>query len=294
MGIQKMHAFSLKPPYVSASEPNLCDPRDAPWFMIGLSHLDGQGLSVSWFLREAGHIHWSAVAEYAGRSPNALKDAQGRRALPGVVACVVTGRADLFKEDDVVEMKLRERPNPINGWRSVTEICAITGAQLTVEIVTGFAVLGGESNHTLEAASMPSELMAERGTSSSRRTDQIRRMGSIARREGEADMTPRSLSERTSPHMHFNGSGLMCYSAANDLIVTSESNSLQVLETGVWVESRRLHFFGNLDANDMLDISTKGDNRIIDGRPGLVATSYARRRADGLVVGVSESVYRSN
>lgn len=292
MGIQKMHAFSVKAPYVSASEPNLCDPRDAPWFMIGFPHLDGQGLSVSWFLKEAGHLHYSALAEYAGRSLNELKDVQGRRALPGVVACVVTGHPDKFEEDDVVELQLRQRPNPLNGWRSVTQLSSTDGTELTVEIVTGFAVLGGPSNHTLEAASMSSELVAERGTSTSRRTDHIRRMGSIARRDGEADMTPRNLSINVSPHMHFNGSGLMCYSAANDLIVASECNSLQIHETEAHFESRRMHYFGNLDANDMLDISTKGATEMVDGHESLVATSYARRRSDGLIIGVCESVYR--
>lgn len=286
-----MHAFTMNPPRVSASEPNLCDPRDAPWFMIGMPHLDGRGLSLSWFLREAGHQHWWAAAEYIGRSPHDIKDIHGNRALPGVVAVVVTGQADAFKEDDVVELRMTQRPSPLNAWRSVTELRATTGAILQVELVTNFAVRGAPSNHALEAATMPGDLLAERGTLTSRRTDLIRRMGSSARRDAEGDMTPRSLSVPISSHLHFNGVGLACFASLHDLFVTAETGFLQSEPETDQVVHRRIHYFGNLDAGDTLDISVQSEQRLVEGRNSLVTTSYAKRRMDGLVVAVCESVY---
>lgn len=292
MGIQDMHAFTVEPPYVSASEPNLCDPRDAPWFMIGMPHMDGQGLSLSWFLREAGHLHWWSVAEHTGRNPHGLKDVHGNRALPGVVAVVVSGRADVFVEDDVVELKLVQRPSPLNGWRSVTELRSTTGSVLSAELVTAFASRGGESNQSLEAAQMPADMVPERGTMMSRRTDQIRGLGSAARRDAEADMVPPVLSVRISSHLHFNGVGLACFAGLHDLFVTAEATAGQsALPDALPVAHRRIHYFGNLDTGDMLDISIRSEERLVEGRASLVMISYARRRADGLVVAVCESVF---
>jgi probable biosynthetic protein (TIGR04098 family) len=292
MGNFEMHAFTVTPPYVSASEPNLCDPRDAPWFMIGMPHMDGQGLSVSWFMREAGHLHWWSVAEHTGFHPNTLKDSNGHRALPGVVACIVTGRADVFQEDDVVELRQVQRPSALNGWRSVTELRATTGAVLSVELVTVFAARGGASNHSLETAVMPGDLMAERGTMTSRRTDQIRQMGSVDRRMAEADMLPPVLSVRISSHLHFNGVGLLCFANLHDVFVTAEAGAMPEATAGQMVSERCIHYFGNLDNGDMLDVCLRCDKRPIEGDMQLVLTSHAKRRADGLVVAVCESVYR--
>lgn len=290
MGIQSMQAFTVTPPYVSASEPNLCDPRDAPWFMIGMPHMDGQGLSLSWLLREAAHLHWWSVADYVGRPPNGIKDVYGNPALPGIVAVAVSGRADAFAQDDVVELKLAQRPSPLNGWRSMTELRSTTGAVLSVELVTAFATRGGTSNHSLEPARMAPEFLAERGTMTARRTDQIRRMGAIARREAEADMVPPNLSVRISSHLHFNGFGLACFAGAHDLFVTAEESSIKSFPQAPCVESRRIHFYGNVDTGDIVDIDTRSEGRLVEGKSCLVMTSYARRRADGLVVAVCESV----
>ncbi len=292
MGIQDMHAYSVTPPNVSASESNLRDPRDAPWFMIGMPHMDGQGLSLSWLLRESGHLHWMSVAEFAGRPPNGLRDLRGNRALPGVVAATVAGRPDAFGEDDVVELKLAQRPSPLNGWRSVTEICSTSGAKLSVELVTAFVTRSGTSNHSLELARMAPEFLSERGTMTSRRTDQIRRMGSMGRHAvEEADSAQPALSILVSSHLHFNGVGLGCFAALHDYFVAGEEATLQSEPERPLVGSRRVHYFGNVDAGDALDIFTRSDKRLVEGETCLVMTSHARRRADGLVVAVCESVY---
>ena len=292
MGKQAMYAFTAKPPYVSAAEPNLCDPRDAPWFMIGMPHLDGQGLSLGWLLPEAVHLHWSSVVEYVGRNSNELCDIHGNRALPGVVAVLLTGRTDAFKEDDVVELRMTQRPSPLNGWRSVTELQATTGAVLSVELVTSFAIRAAASNQSLEVARMSQELMTERGTMTSRRTDQIRRLGSASRRDAEADMASPVLSVQISSHLHFNGVGLTCFAAVHNLFMTAEDNVHPATPEENNLDHRRLHYFGNLDAGDKLDISSTCETRLVEGRSCLAIASYAKRRADGLVVAVCESVYR--
>ncbi len=287
-----MHAFTVEPPYVSSAEPNLCDPRDAPWFLLGMPHMNGQGISLTWLLRESGHLHWWSLAEYTGRHPHDIKDAAGNRALPGVVACIVSGRTDAFKEDDVVELKQVQRPSTLNGWRSVLELRATTGASLTVELISAFATRGGTSNHSLETANMAQEFVAERGTMTSRRTDQIRRLGSTDRRRAEAEMLPPVLSVRISSHLHFNGAGVACFAGIHDLFVAAETNANPEQAEFATVETRRLHYFGNLDGGDMLDISVSQEERLVDDKECLVLISNARRRADGLVVAVCESVYR--
>ncbi len=292
MGIQDMHAYSVTPPNVSASESNLRDPRDAPCFMIGMPHMDGQGLSLSWLLRESGHLHWMSVAEFAGRPPHGLRDLQGNRVLPAVVAGTVAGRPGAFGEDDVVELKLVQRPSPLNGWRSVTEIGSTCGARLTVELVTVFAIRSGTSNRSLELACMAPEFLSERGTMTSRRTDQIRRMGSKERRAvGEADTEQPARSILVSSHLHFNGAGLGCFAGMHDYFVASEEVGLRAEPGFPQVESRRVHYFENIDAGDTLDIFTRSETRLVEGETCLVMTSHARRRTDGFVVAVCESVY---
>ncbi len=286
-----MHAFTVAPPHVSAAEPNLCDPRDAPWFMIGMPHMDGQGLSLGWLLREAGHQHWWSVAEYTSGHPNGVRDVHGNRALPGIVAAAVSGRADQFSENDVVELKLTQRPSPLNGWRSVTEVRSTSGAVLSVELVTTFATRAGPSNRMLQPAKMAREFLPERGTLTARRTDQIRRMGSLARREALEDRTDPVLSVRIAPQLHFNGMGLACFAGMHDLFVTAETGLVLTMPNTTQVVTRRIHYFGNLDAGDMLDVATRQEGRLAEGKSCLVLTSHARRRTDGFVVAVCESVY---
>ena len=291
MGIQAVHGFGAEIPYVSASEMVLGDPRDAPWFRIGMPHLDGRGLSMSWLLREAGHRHWCAVAEHVGQSANGIHDLDGNKVLAGVLAVVTTGRADAFREDDVAELKLVRRPTPLNGWRSVTELRSTGGAVVSVELVTGFAIRAGTSNHALAPARMRDDLVAERGTMTSGRTDELRRKGSLGRRETRTDGTPPILSVRISPRLHFNGMGLVCFAGLHDHFVSVEEILPEAVSPHAPAARRRIHHFGNLDAGEMLDVSTRHDHRLSAGRPSLVVTSHARRRTDGAVVAVCESVY---
>ena len=107
-------------------------------FRLGMPHLDVRGVSSEWLLREACHIHWETIASDLGANPHEVRDLTGARVLPSVVACTLNGDAEDFKEGDLCQMNLAEKPVALNGWRSEVELIGPRSA-LKVEIVTSFS-----------------------------------------------------------------------------------------------------------------------------------------------------------
>ena len=271
----------------------LQDPRDAQVLNIGLLHLRSGGLNRTWLLREAAHRHVWSIAEFAGASPGTIRDTAGRRVLTAVVAARTIGRTASFREDDLAELRQVLRPNPLNGWRSETQLIAGSGARISVEIVTAFATRNGPSNRTLEAARMAPEMRAETTTDASRRADALRRHGSADRRLAEIVSEQPNLSVRISGNEHMNGVGLVDEGVFDELFSTSEANALPSVAGTMPLYERRIHLFGNLDMRDVVDLVSRAELRAPGPNRTVAVTSHARRRADGLVVAVCESIYRA-
>ncbi len=273
----------------SDPEPETIEPRQ---FRLGMPHLGTEGVRRSWLLREAGHLHWWAISRQLGTSPGELRDRTGARAMASVVACGIHGQTEHFHEDDDVRLELVQAPFAANGWLSRTRLAGTNGALLTVEIVTAFARRNGNSNRDLEIADMPTEFAPARAGKEARRAAMFRRLGASARWTAEGDKAPAHMTFPIKRSLHLNGVGLVYFAVLHDFIVESEANALPALVAALPIVDRRLHFFGNLDSGDRLDVLCRSSVWCTAPKPSVIVTSYGRRGSDGKVVVCAETHFR--
>ncbi len=260
-------------------------------FRLGMPHMGPDGVNLGWLLREACHIHWGMVADCIGLPPSAFLDRSGTRVLPSVVACTVNGDATRFAEDDTCRLVVTERPSAENGWRGQVDLVSDAGNSLRAEIVTAFACRSGPSNTQLKPADLGPEFTAARAGGAARRTDVIRRLGSADRATATQEDTPPHLSIPIEATSHINGVGLVYFAHMHDMIARAEANTVPDLVPARFVRNRRINYFGNLDAGDRLDITTRASAQAFFPNAAIIVRSHARRASDKKVIVVAESIY---
>lgn len=262
---------------------------DAPFF-LGMPHLGADGLSVSWLLRECGHVHWRAVAEITGVEPGQLTDRFGNRAFASVVSCRVEGRPEAFGEEDRVRFVPVLRPAPETGWRSRTALVAESGARIDVELVTLFARRERAGSARLVRAEMDPALLADDTGPKSARARLMRGEARAAHGAAQADAAPAHLSIPISSALHYNAV-LLCY-YANLSIYFQECEGLVLAQGAQTLPLLRMRIdcFGSLDDEEMLDLVSVPSVAAIAPTPRVVIRSHARRRSDGAVVATCETV----
>lgn len=261
-------------------------------FRLGMPHLGPAGLSIPWALKQACHGHWWQLADRFDISPSGMRNRDGKRAFASVVACTMNGQYEGFHEDALCRVEIVESPRPENGWLSQTDFEADNGARFRVELVTAFAFRDGLTNRNLLPAEIDGIPAAARGTDDARRADVIRRLGCSDRagaRQNAPDPTLQIGISRTS---HFNGVGLVYFAWFPNFFMEAETRLLPQLDLAFELTNRRVHYFGNIDAGDCLEISVNKSVHSLSSSARLVIRSSARRRSDGEVIAVSESIYR--
>jgi len=258
---------------------------------LGMPHLDHGGLSTNWLKREACHLHWLALAEQFGTAPSRLRDAQGRRMLPSVVASVLTGDPGGLGEDDMATLWLEQRPEAGNGWHSCTRLATDKGKDVCVELVTAFAVRTGASNRTLSPADLPAFRRGLRGVPGSARADLLRDEGHEARLRAIADDVPPHISVRIDPVSHFNGVQLVYFANFALFFGRAERNALPPMPRGFTHRATRTNWFGNLDPGDTLDIVSDARTTAQGQLPQIIVSSHGRRRSDNRVIAVRDAVF---
>lgn len=258
---------------------------------LGMPNLDHAGLSTNWLQREACHLHWMALAEQFGTAPSALRDAQGRRMLPSVVASAVTGDPGVICEDDMATLWLEQRPEAGNGWYSCTRLATDKGNEVRVELVTAFAIRTGASNLTLAPADLPAFRRGLRGVPGSARADLLREEGNEARLRTPAEDMPPHTSIRIEPVFHFNGVQLVYFANFAVFFERAERNALPPMPRGFTHCATRTNWFGNLDAGDTLDIVADARANARRLEPEIIVSSHARRRSDKRLIAVRDAVF---
>jgi probable biosynthetic protein (TIGR04098 family) len=243
---------------------------------------------MNWLLRECCHRHWWALAESLRTSPTSLVDESGVRAFASVVAAVVSGRPSGFAEDEIVSVHHVTPPRAANGWRSETLLAGESGAFLTIEIVTAFARRNGSSNHALERARMPVALSSG-GGSEGARARLLQARGRAERAAALNDGRPPHLSFSICPETHLNGVGLMYFANFVDCFAQTERTVVPPLVAEMTLASRELHYFGNIDPGDALDVLSDVSVVRLHASPRVDVTSSARRRSDGAVIATCRS-----
>ncbi len=257
-------------------------------FRLGMPHMSAKGACRGWLLREACHIHWNRIAGQIGAFPTEFRDRSGARVLPSVVGCTVRGDARKFAEDDLCRFRLFELPTAANGWRSELALMSAKGAMLRTEIITAFMRRKGSSNRDLTDADLEEQFQPSRDTSDASRSDLIRRLGHadrlIARADGEMPFRAVPIDR----DIHINGVGLVSFADIHDLIAQCERGVLPVHAKALPMQDRRVHFFGNLDSGDRLEINSRTES---EESTSAIARSFARRASDGEVIATAESIY---
>jgi len=116
-------------------------------------------------------------------------------------------------------------------------------------------------------------------------------VGGGDRSTDEREKGPADIANTKNKERHINGLGRVYFAAAHDMSARAEANAVPGLGRA-WVRhNRRVHFFGNLDVGDRLEITTKPRVQAIGTNAAVVVSSHGKRASDGAVIVVAESVY---
>lgn len=287
----KMNAiFEITRPEASADVVSLCPTALSRSLFLGMPHLLPDGLNLNWLIRESCHSHWWNLAAGMGMRPSDLKDIDGNRVFSSVTNLRITGPQDKFHEDDGVNITMVQQPNAANGWRSRSVLTSEHAHSMMIDLVTGFARQGGPLNVPLTRAEMPPELHAVRGTEASQVTDRMRKRARAWRTLAKADPRAPMMSFDIAAQGDMNGVGLVYFANFNDYFARAEANAMPQTHTGLGFESRELHYFGNIDAGDQLDIVSEFKVSAIAPESEARIRSHASRRSDGMVIAVCDTV----
>ncbi|SDF97237.1 LnmK family bifunctional acyltransferase/decarboxylase [Alloyangia pacifica] len=258
---------------------------------LGMPHMSATGVHRSWVLREACHRHWLSIAAEAGVTPSELRDLTGARVMPSVVACTLKGDAGAFHEDDICTFVQTEAPTARNGWCSRSDLRGPDGA-LSTEILTSFARRNGRSNAKLGTPELETMYKANHGHDAARRAAILRTLGRHDRDRALRDDGPPHMSFEIHEDTHLNGVGLVYFANIHDMIERAERNAAPEIPGRYPMQNRRVHFFGNLDVGDRLEICARASVQRISPDATVAIQSHARRASDGAVIASAESIYR--
>lgn len=261
-------------------------------FRLGMPHLNARGLSASWLMKEAGHMHWLAIAEELGTSPSRWVDHANKRCFASVVTATLSGSLGSFEEDMLCQFRMILEPSEKSSWLSQIDLESDDGSRISVEIMTVFASLSGRSNTSLVKSNVGSEALACKSGPEFMRARNLRNLGSLERQRAHDPDTPPHSSFRISNSDHLNGVGLVYFAQFQNFFANSEENAIPKLPNGFSLVARRVHYYGNMDPGDTLDIVTKVTTNVHNLSSWLMTYSSARRRSDGALVAACESSYR--
>lgn len=264
---------------------------------LGMPHLSAHGLCENWLLRACAHRHWHMIAGPRAGLPTLLRDRHEARVFASFVSVVVDGNLAAFGEDDVVEFRTPLEPTARSGWRSVHEIARERPngptCRLRVELVSVFAKRGGPKNIELIAADMAPDFEPDLQPVRRARHD---RSATLKRRSRTLRRAARRLAEgvprASAPIVEasdFNGVGLLYFANYLRFVSLVERTRLDGPWTLPTVCRRELHYYGNADDGDTLDLHCDAHVVSVDPNPCVETFSAIARRSDGAVIAACET-----
>ncbi len=284
-----MTSFNTKSAHFLQVASHHIEPRP---FRLGMPHLNADGLSPAWLMREAGHIHWLAIAEELGAPPPKWVDAQGRRCFASVVTATLSGSLQLFQEDTICRFRVVVPPTAETSWLSQIDLESADGQRVCVEIMTLFAALEGSSNVSLVKSAMSDDPPRSSTDPNAMRARNLQSLAKLELKRAGAQEVPPQLSFRISKSDHLNGVGLVYFAQFQTFFAHAEENAIPAMPDTYGLVARRVHYYGNLDPGDSLDLVTEVSTNVENLPAWLIAFSSARRRSDGKVIATCESSYR--
>lgn len=261
-------------------------------FRLGMPHLNSRGLSASWLMKEVGHLHWLAVAEELDTAPSQWVDDRGRRCFASVVTATLSGSLTDYVEDTLCQFRMVVRPCAETSWLSQIDLECVDGNRICVELMTVFASLESHSNTSLvrsDIASLPSTTDYDPNKT---RAQNLRNLFHQERKRAHDPEKPPHVSYRIATNDHLNGVGLVYFARFQNFFGNAEENAIPEMPKGTSLVARRVHYYGNMDAGDTLDIVTDVTTNVKNLPAWLMTYSSARRRSDSALIAACESSYR--
>lgn len=246
------------PHTVQSRSPRKADRQSHSWTtLLGMPHLAVVGLSETWLLKEAGHVHWQLLEEVVGCRSRHWKDASGARLYASFIAYKLEGRlAAALGEGDLLECHSELGATSRNRFCSRHVLrCASLPFEATLSMVTSFVRRDGESNRGFVRTSFGSsehvdDIFGETVDDLLGRRRQFRREVAQLR-----DSAPGVSRFAACPMEDFNHAGMVYFATFPRYLDRAEVRT-QIASPSLALPalvSRSCFYYGNADAGDEIE-----------------------------------------
>lgn len=251
-----------------------------------MPHLAVAGLSETWLLKEAGHVHWQLLEEAVGCRSRHWKAASGARLYASFIAYRIEGRlAAAVGEGDLLDCHSELAATSRNRFcsRHVLRSASLP-FETTLTMITSFVRRDGDSNRGFVRTSFGSSELDE-GFGSI--VDELLGTRRQFRRDAVQVRESASCVSRfsTCPMEDFNHAGMVYFATFPRYLDRAERGMQSGLPTPLVLPplvSRSCFYFGNADAGDEIEAAAvyRGDavmSQIWSGGSLLCAAETFRR-----------------
>ncbi|API53328.1 DNA gyrase [Rhizobium leguminosarum] len=257
-----MSAALLDFPPAGPSARDLMERALDPHILLGMPHLNGNGLSETWLMKELGHRHWLMLACHLGLDNADFRTANGEEAYAAICATSLTdARFDVVQANDI--LTIHSRLSAVSRTRTSTrhELSVHGRSVGAVELISTFVHRTiKDNNHSIARVTLP-EPQGERFQPSrlAEKAADIRN-GRSATHFGFpvlANKVLRAFQFDPSASQEFNGAGLFYFAEYQALADRALENWFP--RKGPVVR-KDVFFLGNIERNesvffDLLDFS---------------------------------------
>ena len=255
-------------------------------YRAGMPQLSFTGLSENWLLKECGHRHWEALAAHTGRATPDFSDDNGGRSYAAFTAIRLRAHGfDAVRENDEFDIHSALcRTGPVRHFsthRIVRDDASIAEVSMSSTFVTR---AGARNNRSVARATLtvlagavspaPDEALAMT------QTGKRLRAGDRASCEGLAPGVHEAARFLPCPNNDFNGADFLYFASFQSFVDRAEWQRHRFAEPPV-IASRSLHFYGNVNIGDALNVHVVGER---ESGQGIVHWSEVRRGSDNLKI----------
>lgn len=233
-----------------------------PHMLLGMPHLNGNGLSETWLMKELGHRHWLMLACHLRLDNADFRTADGEEAYAAICATSLTdARFDVVQANDI--LTIHSRLSAVSRTRTSTRHeLSIHGRSVgAVELISTFVHRTiKDNNHSIARVTLPEPQGERFQPSRLAEKDADIRNGRSATHFGfqvPANKALRAFQFDPSASQEFNGAGLFYFAEYQALADRALENWFP--RKGPVVR-KDVFFLGNIERNesvffDLIDYS---------------------------------------
>jgi len=249
-----MSAALLNFPPAGTSARDLMERALDPHILLGMPHLNGNGLSETWLMKELGHRHWLMLARRLGMDNADFKTADGEEAYAAICATSLTAaRFNLVRANDI--LTIHSIMSAVSRTQTLTRHeLSVDGRSVgKVELISTFVhrTIKGK-NHSIARVTLcePRAQWFELSPLAKNAADI--RNGRLGRHFGFpllADKAVRTFKFHPSISQEFNGAGLFYFAEFQALADRALENWFPAKGP---VIRKEVFFLGNIEKNESI------------------------------------------